>query len=396
MQLFQIVTTFSSNAMNAMDAFTLQRFGALERTATAINGALQSVDIRLDDHDRQQKQLTTVLDSSVQTLHDNIEEIQQDIDDISNLVTGNTTKVDQLEGDVVLQGEDIHELKEDVQQLQRDLIDAEHRVDTLMNDDFYELHKTVSQELSPSLDNAHADISTLKEENQTLKSELNNTKRQLEELQADVVALKRQRAEPSSHFSDVMGLVQANQIVTLRSEVENLRRMVVSADADNTIVGDLMTRAHASMVALQHRADEAAEIINELDDNALNDLRMRFDGLRQLVVANPDVQGLRQLVTANAQQLLVMTKRQELTMWSMVEWAELQRGIPSEIQRPNIFGGVPFSDEQFLLFHARNQILELSRELRHLGYFPTAPASNGIPVLPLTSRPLVNRSFHQI
>jgi hypothetical protein len=375
--------------MNAMDAFNLHRFGVLERNATAVNGALQSVDIRIDDLERQQQNLSTVLGTSVRTLHDDVEQIQQDIDDIS-------TKVDQLEGDVVLRGEEIQDLKEDVGQIQRDAIDLEHRVDAILNDDIYELHRTVSHEISPSLVNAHDDIRELKEENSMLKSELSSTKRELAELQADVAALKRQRTEPSSSFGDVMGLVQANQIVTLRSEVENLRRMVVSADADNTIVGDLMTRAHASMVALQHRADEAAEIINELDDNALNDLRMRFDGLRQLVVANPDVQGLRQLVTANAQQLLVMTKRQELTMWSTVEWAELQRGIPSEIQRPNIFGGVPFSDEQFLLFHARNQILELSRELRHLGYFPTAPASNGIPVLPLTSRPLANRSFHQI
>ena len=372
-----------------MDAFNLHRFGVLERNATAVNGALQSVDIRIDDLQRQQQHLSTVLDTSVRTLHDDVEQIQQDIDDIS-------TKVDQLEGDVVLRGEEIQDLKEDVGQIQRDAMDLEHRVDAILNDDIYELHRTVSHEISPSLVNAHDDIRELKEENIMLKSELSSTKRELAELQADVAVLKRQRTEPSSSFGDVMGLVQANQIVTLRSEVENLRRMVVSADADNTIVGDLMTRAHASMVALQHRADEAAEIINELDDNALNDLRMRFDGLRQLVVANPDVQGLRQLVTANAQQLLIMTKRQELTMWSTVEWAELQRGIPSEIQRPNIFGGVLFTDEQFLLFHARNQILELSRELRHLGYFPTAPASNGIPVLPLTSRPLANQSAHQI
>lgn len=292
-------------------------------------------------------------------LIDNVAEIREE-------TMYNQQVIDQTQGDIVLQGEEQVKHNADIKKLQAKQNALQKQISRMP--DMKELVKKWQKE-STKQQKAMVDMHC-----------------RLDVISSFALEVKQkvETQKPPSLGIDAMQIVHMQATEALRDEVVALRAQVQSLT--DSINGK--TAEHLIKV-LRARTDEAAGIVNEIDDRlwwVKNNIRESIN----------DVFGGTIDLVQNQQIKDGMLLR--LLMWSVVEKEELNRGLPNEIINPNVFGGVSQDHPQFLLFHARRKIDELRRELEIFEAMPQVPEFSPwrgerqpallSDVLPLTSRPL--------
>lgn len=390
-----------------MEAFVLQRLGVLETSTASVNGHLQSIDIRLDDVKQRQ-----AADASNLQVH--IDHLEQDVDNIStwwNDIVQMKSKTNEVEGQTVQIGEEVNLLSEDLTELQRQVRDIDNkieRVDDDHTDNFTELHKLVHQELSPSVDNAHAEISALKSENRQLHQLLEVMNARMTALehkkQEEEQAAKRYKvnhAEARSSFGEVMGVVQTQQIMKLREEVAAIKaKSCEGADLvehNMQVIHDRCERSAVLLNTMVHRTDEAADIVNSLEDNVVTGLVDNYERMGR------DLQSALNQHRDDVDNRLNNLKQNIEAGWHLAQLVFHKAIVDEELQKlkeknepvsaVGVFG-LALDHPQFRLFHAKNCIISAEKALIEMDKLPMIRAHrfpgdvgcHEVPIMPMSYR----------
>lgn len=380
-----------------MATFLMNRYSILDTNLAEAMRGLQSHDARLDDLFERQERHEAGFFIALRTTHQNVQGLQQAMD---NDITDLDNQIRSVEGQTVVQGEDIVNIQRDILYIQDRIQDAEITEEsqgaqmTVLKDKLEDVEAQNRQ--------MEAEIATLnrklEEQNKAFSDNMNIFMARLNALEEDRPS-KRARVEAaassSSSFMDTMALVQTNQIMKLREEVAAIKEK--SNEGKDLVEHNMATIAKraersAELVnVLVQRANEAAEIINGLDENSMTGLSDDLSRLaRQVQTGFSELSDhVDERIRKLNQQVLIHQKQSHLLYWSVLEQHELNRGVPSEVLTPGLFGGLAPNHEQYLLFVARREIKQVLLELTSLNAVPTI--FPGFTPLPLTARPLVHR-----
>ena len=141
------------------------------------------------------------------------------------------------------------------------------------------------------------------------------------------------------------------------------------------------------------RTNEAARLVNQIEDNVVQEVRDEIHGLARDV--NTFIRNCQEAVNGHTDKLekidrdmLKQNKQFHLLYWSVLEQHELNRGVPSVLAQPdNVFGGIAPNHEQYLLTVARREIKETMQALKSLNAVPVVYP--GLLPLPLSARPMI-------
>jgi hypothetical protein len=285
----------SSQTFDALGVFAVQKIDEFHTTQCAFDNRLAIAEGRLIDVQLKTSYFAALMQGTpaetvramtealarntllVEVLNGYVDnELSDDIADLRSDVLYNQQMVDKHTGDIkkieALKKYHYRILKKDISTLKVTLVSEQQKTKALEDRvNILDYENRFTKEQLELMKNHALEVQAqmearLLEHDQAASNNMNLMMERLRKLEEKATATAS--SSSSSSFGDVMGIVQAQQIMKLRDETAELKQMIVAADSDSTVLGNILTKAHASMVALQHRADEAAWLVNEIEDIA--------------------------------------------------------------------------------------------------------------------------------
>lgn len=322
-----------------MNAFILHRL-------IEVDGAMRNMQIKVEIMSNH----VTVIDKRTGAMQAFVENTP------ANTLLQITEKIAHLEREIEITNHLAANLEDDVSDIRSETLYNQQKVD----------------EQDAQVTALSSDIVEMRDRLNILEFEAKQKDNSIKALIAEVLLMKQRIHEikdnhtkhASSTGVDAMQIVNMTLTEKLRNEVATLRKMIIDANADGTVMEGIVARSKAFFDVLEHRAAEAADIINDMDNN-----------VHDMIIAQHT-----DWLSMIHERMNVNTDLQKWLFYKFVEHLELSRGVPSQAQ----FGmfGPNQSHPQYLLTHARNQAFLLERALQASNNLPTV---GDHPVLALTS-----------
>lgn len=314
-----------------------------------------------------------ILDS--QRMQGYVEDLAEDMADLRSDTAYNQQHVDLHEGQITTMGEEMVEVEQDIRQLKKDVKDLKDFKKIRVRKNSGPMQKQLAN-TQKQLIKQQKDMKAMSNKINILEYEKRISDNQREvlskyalELNAKMEARQLEQAAAlsgnmdhfmtrlckleeavtastsSSGFAEAMKVVGTNQLLKLREEIQDIKATNEQgrSKAEEYLhdMNALLEQAGQHSVAIAHRAEEAAQLVNEIEDNDLEAIAHTCQVIQERVTrweeegllskTDPRTghslgQTVLQMDVAELKrQNMIIHKRGELLMWSVVEANELSR-----------------------------------------------------------------------